>query len=118
WYQFQVEFGASFGSTGLSVIDGAGLAAFLSVVPRSYAIFNQAKIALSLDADFKIVFVPFDCQWIRPRAEKTSRRFDAVEHAAGFFSDVINPFAEIGVGGALTVVFEPDVVSLGGIDQG
>ena len=49
WYQFQVEFGASLRSIGLSVIDGAGPAAFLSVVPRWYAIFNQAKIALSFD---------------------------------------------------------------------
>src|SRR5262249_44783074 len=118
WDELQIELPRSLPSSCLGVIDCPRLSAPFSVFAGGHAVFHLTKIALSLDADFKIVFVPFDWQWIRARAEKNSRRFDAVEHAAGFFSDVINPFAEIGVGGALTVVFEPDVVSLGGIDQG
>src|SRR4029453_5988517 len=117
WDQFQVEFGRGLRSTGLCIIDCPGVATLFTVVPRGYSIFPQSEVAFPFGYNLELVFVSFDRQGGVACAKKRARCLDSIQQTTSFLTDVVDPFAKVGVGGPFAVPFYPHVMSIGGIDN-
>ena len=116
-HQLQVELGGGFRSPGLGVVNRFSDAAFFFVLARRNAAVHETHVAAAFDGNLQIVFVPLDRQRIVACAEKNPRRFEPVKQTAGFFTDVVDPFAKVGVRRAVAVAFEPHKMGVRGIDQ-
>ena len=56
-----------------------------------------------LGGKFEIVFIAFHLKRLVVRADSYARRFESIEQTAGFFADVVDPFAEVGARRAVAV---------------
>src|SRR6266498_4264382 len=59
----------------------------------------------------------FDGQGSSARTKKRAGCLDSIQQTAGFLTNVVDPFAKVSVGGPFVVPFQPDVMSMGGIDK-